>query len=153
MVMGFFGRALGKKAGNALAEMKKIENKDLMEAIVGGCLLVAAADGNISDEEVLKLDELIRSNPSLTHFGSEISHTMNRFTAQLKANFMVGRVHIKRELADIKNNKQDAEEVFVNMIAMAQAQEPIEKAEMELLKEMGREFGLRPEDYLPSAAA
>jgi tellurite resistance protein TerB len=142
------GKMFGRKAGNALAEMKKVENKDLMEAIVGGALLVAAADGNISDNEILKLDELIRSNPALTHFGSEIGQTINRFSAQLKANFIVGRVHIKREIADIKNNKQDAEEVFVNMIAMAQAEMPIEKAEMEVLREIGREFGLRIEDYL-----
>lgn len=50
---------LKKKGQNAKAELKRIENRDLMEAIVGGCLLVAAADGDISDDELANLDKLI----------------------------------------------------------------------------------------------
>ena len=142
-----FGKLFGKKVGNAQAEMKKVVNRDLMQAIIGGGLLVAAADGQIEDSEVSKLDELIRSNPALSHFGSEITDTINRFTAQLKANFQVGRLAIKRELADVKNVQADAEEAFVNMIAIAQADGEIEPAEMKVLQEIGLHFGLRPSDY------
>ena len=142
-----FGKLFGKKVGNAQAEMKKVVNRDLMQAIIGGGLLVAAADGQIEDSEVSKLDELIRSNPALGHFGSEITDTINRFTAQLKANFQVGRLAIKRELADVKNVQADAEEAFVNMIAIAQADGEIEPEEMKVLQEIGLHFGLRPSDY------
>ncbi|POA73301.1 tellurite resistance protein [Pseudomonas sp. DP16D-R1] len=114
---------------------------------VGGGLLVAAADGEIEPSEVSKLDELIRANPSLSHFGSEITETINRFTAQLNANFQVGRLAIKRELADVKNCQQDAEEAFVNMIAIAQADGEIEPAELVVLKEIGLHFGLRLSDF------
>lgn len=146
-MFGTIGRMLGKKAVNSMAELKKVENKDLMEAIVGVSLLVAFADGSCGDDEIMKLDELVRSNPALAHFGSEIGQTTNRISAQLKANYLVGRVHVKREIADIKNNKQDAEEVFVNAIAMAQADGEISPAEKTVLQEIGREFGLRLEDY------
>lgn len=142
-----FGKLFGKKVGNAQAEMKKVVNRDLMQAIVGGGLLVAAADGEIEPSEVAKLDELIRSNPSLAHFGGEITETINRFSAQLNANFQVGRLAIKRELADVKNVQADAEEAFVNMIAIATADGEIEPAEMTVLKEIGLHFGLRPQDY------
>lgn len=140
-------KLFGKQVGNAQAEMKKVVNRDLMQAIVGGGLLVAAADGQIEDSEVQKLDELIRSNPNLGHFGSEITDTINRFTAQLKANFQVGRLAIKRELADVKNVPADAEEAFVNMIAIAQADGEIEPAELVVLKEIGMHFGLRLTDF------
>ncbi|PTU03211.1 tellurite resistance protein [Pseudomonas sp. HMWF031] len=140
-------KLLGKHTGNAQAEMKKVVNRDLMQAIVGGGLLVAAADGEIEPSEVSKLDELIRANPSLSHFGSEITETINRFTAQLNANFQVGRLAIKRELADVKNCQQDAEEAFVNMIAIAQADGEIEPAELVVLKEIGLHFGLRLSDF------
>lgn len=142
-----FGKLFGKKVGNAQAELKKVVNRDLMQAIIGGGLLVAAADGQIEDSEVSKLDELIRSNPALGHFGSEITETINRFSAQLKANFQVGRLAIKRELADVKNVQSDAEEAFVNMIAIAQADGEIEPAELKVLQEIGLHFGLRPSDY------
>lgn len=141
------GKLFGKKVGNAQAEMKKVVNRDLMQAIVGGGLLIAAADGEIEASEAAKLDELIRANPNLTHFGSEITDTINRFTAQLNANFQVGRLAIKRELADVKNVQADAEEAFVNMIAIAQADGEIEAAELVVLKEIGLHFGLRPQDY------
>lgn len=142
-----FGKFFGKKVGNAQAEMKKVVNRDLMQAIVGGGPLIAAADGEIEAAEVAKLDELIRANPNLTHFGSEITDTINRLTAQLNANFQVGRLAIKRELADVKNVQADAEEAFVNMIAIAQADGEIEQAELVVLKEIGLHFGLRPQDY------
>lgn len=142
-----FGKLFGKKVGDAKAELKKVENRDLMQAIVGGGLLVAAADGEIEESELKKLDELIRSNPALQHFGNEITQTLNRFKAQLDANFQVGRLSIKRELADIKNVPSDAEEAFVNMIAIASSDGEIEPAEMKVLAEVGGWFGLRPQDY------
>ena len=75
-----------------------------MEAIIGGCLLVSAADGEIEKEETAKLDQLVRSNPRLSHFGNEITATITRFTEQLEAGFRVGRMNILREIEDIKND-------------------------------------------------
>ena len=37
-----FGKLFGKKVASAKVELKKVENRDLMEAIIGGCLLVSA---------------------------------------------------------------------------------------------------------------
>lgn len=145
--MGFFSKLIGNKASDAKSAMKKVENRDLMEAIVGGCLLIAAADGEIEPSEVEKIDQLIRSNESLAHFGAEITTVLTRFTEQLKAGFLVGRVKIMREIGDIKNNPRDAEEVFVNMIVVAQADGQIEPEETKVLVEVGRVLGLRPSDY------
>jgi tellurite resistance protein TerB len=54
---------------------------------------------------------------------------------------------IKRELADIKNVPADAEEAFVNILAIAQADGLIEPAEFVVLKEISMHFGLRLADY------
>jgi tellurite resistance protein TerB len=118
-----------------------------MEAIVGGCLLVSAADGEIEKEETSKLDQLIRSNPRLAHFGNEITSTINRYTEQLEAGFRVGRMNILREIDDIKNDPKEAEEVFVNMLTIAEADGQIEPEEQKVLEEVGRRLGLRVEDY------
>ncbi|MDY4317432.1 MULTISPECIES: TerB family tellurite resistance protein [Pectobacterium] len=144
--MSFFG--FGKKVAAAKVELKKVENRDLMEAIVGGCLLVAAADGEIEKEETGKLDLLLRSNPQLGHYGNEITQTISRFTEQLQAGFRVGRMNILREIDDIKNTPKDAEEVFVNMLTIAEADGEIEPEEQKVLEEVGRRLGLRIEDYL-----
>jgi len=146
------GKLFGKKKNAALNEMKKIENRDLMEAIVGGCLLVAAADGEIEPEEVESLEKQLNSNPSLQHFGSEITVTINRFTEMLEANFRLGKTKILREIRDIKDNRDEAEEVFVSMIGIAESDGEIEPEEIVILKEVGKELNLRMQDFGLEAA-
>jgi tellurite resistance protein TerB len=52
-----------------------------------------------------------------------------------------------REIADIKSNQKDAEEVFVLAITIAEADGEIEPAELKVLTNIGRELGLRLQDY------
>ena len=141
--MGFFT----KKLFGAKASVKKLENRDLMQAIVGGCLLVAAADGEISKNESAQVDLQIRANKNLEHFGAEITKQVNLFTEQLQAGFRLGRMNIMREIRDIKNNPADAEEVFVNMLTVAEGDGDISPEEMKVLVEVGTELGLRPKDF------
>lgn len=136
-----------KKLFGAKVAAKKIENRDLMQAIVGGCLLVAAADGDISKNEAAQIDIQIRANKNLEHFGSEITSTVNLYTEQLQAGFRLGRMNIMREIRDIKNNPADAEEVFVNMLTVAEGDGEISAPEMKVLAEVGVELGLRLKDF------
>ena len=138
---------IGKKLFGAKRAVKKLENRDLMQAIVGGCLLVAAADGEISKNEAAQIDIQIRANKNLEHFGQEITATVNLFTEQLQAGFRLGRMNIMREIADIKNNPLDAEEVFVNMITVAEGDGNISPDELKVLAEVGVQLGLRPKDF------
>ncbi|UFP98580.1 tellurite resistance TerB family protein [Pseudomonas fitomaticsae] len=138
---------IGKKLFGAQRAVKKLENRDLMQAIVGGCLLVAAADGEISKNESAQIDIQIRANKNLEHFGPEITSTVNLYTEQLQASFRIGRMTILREIRDIKNNPADAEEVFVNMLAVAEGDGEISASEMKVLAEVGTELGLRLKDF------
>lgn len=136
-----------KKAGNMSNELKKVENRDLMEAIVGGSLLVAAADGSIDESELLSLEAQISSNQNLQHFGAEIGQTINRFEQQLNAGFRLGKMKIMREIEDIKGNQDDAEEVFINMLTIAEADGEIDPKEMNILQEVGNKLSIRLSDY------
>lgn len=142
-----FGRFMSKKAAAAKQSMAKVENRDLMQAIIGGCLLVAAADGEIEKSEIEKIDRLIQANESLSHFGSEITATLSRFTAQLEAGFLIGRMKILREIRDVANDPEQAEEVFLNMLTVAQADGEVEAEEVKVLVEVAKELGLRAADY------
>lgn len=138
---------LGKAFGSLMGKAKKVENRDLMEAIVGGGLLVAYADGQLEKEEPQKLDQLIRSNDNLAHFGNEISKTITKFSGLLDADFGVGKMKILREIRDVANNANDAEEVMVNVIAIAKADGEIEPEELKVLQVLARELGQRLSDY------
>lgn len=136
-----------KKAGAAKVELKKVENRDLMQAIVGAMILVAYADGDCEKSELEKIERLIAANDSLAHFGSEITTTMGRFVEFMEAGPRLGEMKIMREIADIKNDAKDAEEVFVLAITIAEADGEIEPAELKVLAKLGRELGLRVQDY------
>ncbi|MBV2132012.1 TerB family tellurite resistance protein [Pseudomonas sp. MAP12] len=138
---------IGKKLFGAKRAVKKLENRDLMQAIVGGCLLVAAADGEISKNEGAQIDLQIRANKNLEHFGSEITSQVNLFTEQLQAGFRLGRMNILREIREIAGNPADAEEVFVNMLTVAEGDGSISDAEMKVLAEIGNTLGLRLKDF------
>lgn len=138
---------LKKKFGEGKVELKKVENKDLMEAIIAGSLLVAAADGSIDDEELVSLEKQIASNDSLSHYGAEIGKTINRFEQMFDAGFRMGKMKVMREIADIKSNPEDAEEVFINMLTIAEADGEIDAKEMAVLKEVGEKLSLRLSDY------
>lgn len=136
-----------KHAGNAKVEIKKVENRDLMQAIVGSMVLLAYADGECEKSELDKIERLIAANENLAHFGSEITATMGRFVEYMEAGPRLGEMKIMREIGDVKNNARDAEEVFINAITIAEADGEIEPAELKVLSKLGRELGLRVQDF------
>lgn len=142
-----FGKLFGKKINAAKAEVKKMENRDLLEAVVGGCLLIAAADGEIEDSEVKKIDSLLRTNKNLEHFGAEITELVNRFSERLQSGYRVARAEILREIEDIKSDPQQKEDVLLNMLTIAEADGEIEPAEQKELDVVAQRLGLRLSDY------
>ncbi|MNF54994.1 Tellurite resistance protein TerB [compost metagenome] len=120
---------INKALGGLFKSAKKVENRNLMEAIVGGGLLVSAADGDIEKEEIQKLERIIRANDNLKHFGSEIPKAISKFTDKLEADFA--------------GNDNDVEDVMLNMLAIAKADGEIEEGEKKVIEEIARELGYR----------
>lgn len=144
-----FGFKFGKNVANAKASLKKMENRDLMEALICGCILVAGADGELEASELDRVEAIIKTNDKLAHFNNEISTIIAKYKEKFeKVGFQVLKFEAKREISDIKHNPDNAAEVFVNMIAIALADGEIEPAEAKVLEEIGRLLGLRVEDFL-----
>jgi len=143
-----FGKMFGKKASAAKAEIKKFENRDLMEATVGGCLLVAFADGECEDAELKTIESLLRTNKALEGFGHELTDTVNRFTERLKAGYRVARVEILREIEEIKGDQREKEDVLIAMLTVAEADGEIEEAERKELDVVAQRLGMRLDDFL-----
>ena len=137
----------GKRVNKVKQEVKKMENRDLLEAVVGGCLLVAAADGDIEDSEVKKIDSLLRTNKNLAHFGSEITELVGRFSERLQSGYRVARAEILREIEDIKGDASQKEDVLLNMLTIAEADGEIEEKEHKELETVAQRLGLRLADY------
>ncbi|HHQ4624425.1 TPA: tellurite resistance TerB family protein [Aeromonas veronii] len=143
-----FGKMFGKKASAAKAEIKKFENRDLMEAMVGGCALVAFADGECEQEEIKKIDELLRTSKALEGFGAEISTTLNRFCERLTASYRAGRIEILREIEEVKSDQREKEDVLIAMLTVAEADGEIEESERKELDVVAQRLGMRLDDFL-----
>lgn len=131
-----------KKLFGALNASKRVENRDKMQAIVGGLLLMASADGSISQAESDQVALQIRANKNLEHFGAEITKQVALYTEQLQAGFRLGKMNIMREIKDIAHDPLDAEEVIVNMITLAESENGIDEKELGVLKEVASLLGV-----------
>lgn len=136
-----------KKLFGALNASKRVENRDKMQAIVGGLLLMAAANGTISQAESDQVALQIRANKNLEHFGAEINKQINLYTEQLQAGFRLGKMNIMREIKDIAHDPADAEEVIVNMITLAEAEGGIDDQELGVLKEVATALGVNLKNF------
>lgn len=141
------GKIFRERAAKAKASASRIENRDLMEALVGGALLVAAADGSIDDDELEQLDKTLQANEKMRHFGSEIHKTLDHFHGMLEASFRMGKIKIMRELADIEANEDDIEEVFATMVDVAEADGEVDEKEKQVLIEVGKKLGVNLKEF------
>lgn len=137
-----------KKAAAAKVTLHRVENRDLMEAIVAGAVLVAYADGDCSNEELEKLQGIIESNDNLKHFGSEIGTTIDKYSSMYESGKRIAKMKLMKELGDVQADEQQKVEAFIIAIEIADADGEIDEAEQTVLKEIGKQFGLNPDNYI-----
>ena len=134
--------------GNLFNKAKKVQNKNVMEAIVAGALLTAAADGTIERGETDKLTKLLQANDLLEAFrGREITKTITKYENILDADFGIGKKKMMDEIADIADNDDHAQEVLLTMLAIAKAHGEIEDEERTVILEVCRTLRLDPKEY------
>jgi len=116
MVMGFLKKLAGDNVN------KYSGNKDFLEASAAGAARVAAADGEISDDEIGAACEAISSIESLSkaYKPSEIEEAVMK---QFKlAKTIMGRNQLKRELEDVAGKDiQMRQDVFMTAAMAADA--------------------------------
>lgn len=144
-----FGKLFGKKGREARAAIGVIQNRDLMQAIVYGAFYVAAADGDLEESEIKKLEKLIANTPQLKGFGPELSNTMD----QAEKDFTDGghrilRQNAEKELKDLAHSPEEAATVLNIMLTIAEADGEIEDAETVVLEKAAKLLGLSLKDYL-----
>lgn len=142
-----FGKKFGRKVKEVQSDIKKMENRDLLEAIVAGGVLVASADGDISSKELMSLEKIIAANPSLSHFGNEVTKTIQRFKIAMEAGFRSGKLQCLRDISDVKNEPRDVEDVMNLILEIAEASGDIDEKEMKVLNEIAQTLGCSLRDY------
>lgn len=139
-----FGNVFNKFKNGA----KKVQNKELMEAIVAGVMLVGMADGSIGQSESEKIEKLLAKNENLDGFKpSEIREVMTKYEGILDADFMVGQQKMMKEITEISGNSEQAEEVFLNVLAVAKADGEVDEKEKAVLVKVGYALCINLKNY------
>lgn len=88
------------------AEVSKFQNREFMEAVVCGCALVAAADGEISSNEKQKMIGFIQNAKELKAF--EVKDVIKSFNAvcdQFEFDQQIGRAQALKSIGQLRKNK------------------------------------------------
>lgn len=149
--MGFFDdlKAKAQQIQDSVAtEMTRFRNRDLMEAILAGCALVAAADGNVSSEEKQKMMGYIRSSDALKHFDTNTVITaFQQHIGKLEFDFALGKADALKVISKVAK-KTDESRLLVRVCCVIGASDGnFDDQEKKVVREICRELGLPPGDF------
>ncbi|END3926561.1 tellurite resistance TerB family protein, partial [Escherichia coli] len=74
-----------KKTRKAITEVKKMENRDAVEATVWGAYSIAYADGTCDAKEIAVLEKTIAALPAFAPFSGEIAQMSANIRARYEA--------------------------------------------------------------------
>jgi tellurite resistance protein len=135
-----------KKARKAVQEVKKMENRDAVEATVWGAYSIAYADGTCDSKEIAILEKTISALPSFAPFAGEISQMSNNIRAQYEASPRRANAQALRELEDVAGTN-DAVDVLCLCLDIAD-QDGIGEQEEVQLKKIAQALHLSLDSYL-----
>ncbi|STH49731.1 TciA/TerB-like protein [Escherichia coli] len=137
-----------RKPAERLRKLKSLKKRDLAQAVINAAYLVAYADGECEASEKAKIEQVLRNQPTLSAFTSEINAISATIIGQLDTNFKIGRRAALREIEDVKHDTREAEDVLDVAVAIAEADGEIEPEERKVLEEIAGVLGLRLENHL-----
>lgn len=136
----------GKKARKIAVEVKKMENRDAVEATVWGCYAVTYADGTCDSKEIQTLEKTIAAKPAFSNFAGEISTMSSNVRAQFEASPRSAMAQAMRELSDVAGTN-DAVDVLCLCLDVAD-NDGIGEDEEKVLKKIATALQLALDQYL-----
>ncbi|OYZ97692.1 MAG: hypothetical protein B7X99_13660 [Rhizobiales bacterium 17-65-6] len=147
-MFGVLKKALG--AGSREVAAAYGENKDFLEAVCAGVALVAAADGDIEENERQKAVRILTNHQDLSKLYKQPDIEQTLETMFRRAREASGRQQLAREIDDIKsrpNGAKMAEDVYLVALDIAYADGELEPAEEAVLKKLAARLGVDPSRF------
>lgn len=140
--MGIFSK-LSKSANRKV-------NKDVLEAAAAAGLLVAASEGGISKDEINGVKNALAAHPKIDGVFSkrDVDSVVSKYASILEDNFRVGRTQMLREIEDVAENANDAEDVLVLAISIAEKDGDVGEKEMKTLTDIANRLSIKLDDVM-----
>lgn len=136
-----FAKLFGKKAEAAVQKFSG--RTDFLEAVCASAALVAAADGDIDDKEVLAAAKAVKANKSLAAgFDQQtIDRTINTMLDRAGGGRM-GRAGLRKEIMEVAKDPEMAEAVILTALDVAEVDGEIGEAEQKLIDSLAKDLGI-----------
>ena len=119
-----------------------------MEAVVNGCVLVAAADGSIEASEKQKMAGFIERSNELKHFDmGEVIGVFQKSAAAYESDSVLGKACALEKIVKVKANEEQARLLVRVVCAIGAADGDFDTQEREIVTEIVRVLGLNLADF------
>ncbi len=147
-MMNKFGDFLNNAKQTSMSSMKRFTNKKFLDAVVAGCALVAAADGNIDSSEKQKMVGFIQRSEALKVFKTnEVVDRFNNFAGGFEFDHMIGKQEAMNAIAKIKGNQEEARMCVTVCCAIGAADGDFDKNEQQIVKEICNTLNISPTEF------
>lgn len=150
--MGIFSFLKNKGTEAAAAAGQKavrLENGDLVEAVVFGCVMMAHADGQLDDSELENLQMQLEGNDIFNGFPqAELGKMIDKACGYFKMGAIMGNKKCSDELKDVKNNPKHADEVMTAVLTVAFADGDFSEVEHKCAEKIAGILNVRLKDYV-----
>ncbi len=140
-----FGSIFKKLTGNAQALANSAlgsSDKDVMEAMMASCALVAYADGDVSDEEIAQTIAQIEGSDQLAGMADEAKEVFMKYVKRLETTGRMAKMELMKEIGDITSDITDDNRIRVVImgIEVADAENGIDDTEMKVLEQIAKKL-------------
>jgi len=129
-------------------EISKYKNREFMEAVVAGCALVAAADGDISASEKQKMIGFIQNSDELKVFDMTlVIDTFSKICGKFEFDAAIGKAEALKLIGKLRS-KTDAARLLVRVCcAVGNADGTFDSDEQAACRTICNELNLSPSDF------
>lgn len=147
-VMNWLKTNIGAARDTLQTEFGRFKNRDMMDAVVAGCALVAAADGHIDAAEKQKMVGYLQNSPEMKVFKlDEVIASFNKQAGALEFDRDLGRIEALKTIGKIRKDAQAAR-VLVRVCCVIGASDgSFDLAEQKVVRDICTELGLNPAEF------
>lgn len=130
------------------AEVTKFRNREMMEAVVAGCTMIAYADGVVTPDEKQKMVGFMRQSDALKVFGmDQVIASYNKYAGKFDHDPQMGQAEALRAIAKLRGKEGEARLLVRVCCAIGAADGTFDDNEKESTKKICHELGVDPAEF------
>lgn len=136
------------KFGDLATKMKQYKSKEMLEAVIAGCALVAYADGTVDQSEKAKMMGFIQNSPQLSVFSmTDVVKAFDNFMTGFGFDLTIGKAQALNAMAKLKSKPEEARIAVAVAISVGGADGNFDDSEKAVVREICAVVGIGPEEF------